>query len=186
MEARRATDRRRAGPDRRRARRARSSRLGCGRASPFGSGNRGARLVDAAHSDRRATEPACRNAGSNDRRVSSAPVAANPPAADLAPRERRSARRCHRRCGSETSDDARRVDAPPAPRTGKIRFSIKPWGEIIVDGKTRGVSPPIKELSIPEGRHRIEVRNGAFPGYESELDIKAGSTGSISYSFKAP
>jgi hypothetical protein len=78
------------------------------------------------------------------------------------------------------------ASAPPAPRTGKIQFSIKPWGEIMVDGKTRGVSPPIKELSIPEGRHRIKIRNGAFPGYESELDIKAGSTGSISYSFKAP
>ena len=71
-------------------------------------------------------------------------------------------------------------------QTGKILFSIKPWGEIIVDGKTRGVSPPIKELSIPEGRHRIEVRNGTFQGYKSELDIKAGSTGSVSYSFKAP
>jgi hypothetical protein len=78
------------------------------------------------------------------------------------------------------------LPAPPAPPTGKIQFSIKPWGEIIVDGKTRGVSPPIKELSIPEGRHRIKIRNGTFPGYESELDIKAGSTGSISYSFKAP
>jgi hypothetical protein len=78
------------------------------------------------------------------------------------------------------------VAAAPAPSTGKIRFSIKPWGEIVVDGRTRGVSPPIKELSIPEGRHRIEIRNGAFPGYDTELVIKAGSSDSISYSFKAP
>jgi len=76
--------------------------------------------------------------------------------------------------------------APPAPQTGKIRLSIKPWGEVIVDGKMRGVSPPIKELSVPEGRHRIEIRNGAFPGYRSEVDIKAGSSASVSYSFKAP
>jgi serine/threonine protein kinase len=78
------------------------------------------------------------------------------------------------------------ASAPPPPRTGKVRFSIKPWGEIMVDGKRRGVSPPIKELSIPEGRHRIEIRNGTLPSYKSELDIKAGSTGAISYSFKAP
>lgn len=76
--------------------------------------------------------------------------------------------------------------APAAPRTGKIQFSIKPWGQIIVDGKTRGVSPPIKELSIPEGRHRIEIRNSTFRGYASEVDIKSGSRVSIAHSFKSP
>jgi hypothetical protein len=76
--------------------------------------------------------------------------------------------------------------AAPAPRTGKVQFSIKPWGEILVDGRSRGVSPPIKELSIPEGRHRIEVRNSTFPGYASEIDVKAGSSVSIAHSFKAP
>ena len=73
-----------------------------------------------------------------------------------------------------------------APRTGKIQFSVKPWGHIMVDGKTRGVSPPIKELSIPEGRHRIEIRNSTFPGYSSEVNIKAGSRVSIAYSFESP
>ena len=76
--------------------------------------------------------------------------------------------------------------AAPAARTGKVQFSIKPWGEILVDGRSRGVSPPIKELSIPEGRHRIEVRNSTFPGYASEIDVKAGSSVSIAHSFKAP
>jgi len=74
----------------------------------------------------------------------------------------------------------------PVPRTGKIRLAIRPWGEVVVDGKSRGVSPPLKELSIPEGRHRIQIRNGDFAGYDSELDIKAGSKGEIAYSFKAP
>ena len=76
--------------------------------------------------------------------------------------------------------------APPTPRTGKIQFSIKPWGEIVVDGKTRGVSPPIKELSIPQGRHRIEIRNSTLPGYSSEVNIKAGSRVSIAHTFESP
>jgi len=114
-----------------------------------------------------------------------APVAANLPVTDLAPSA--SAVADVRTVTPVPSRQTASVaSAPPAPRTGKIQFSIKPWGEIIVDGKTRGVSPPIKELSIPEGRHRIEIRNGAFPGYESELDIKPGSSGSVSYSFKGP
>ena len=73
-----------------------------------------------------------------------------------------------------------------APRTGKIQFSIKPWGQIVVDGKTRGVSPPIKELSITEGHHRIEIRNSTFPGYSSEISIKAGSRVSIAHTFESP
>lgn len=76
--------------------------------------------------------------------------------------------------------------ARPAPQSGKIQLSIKPWGEILVDGKARGVSPPIKELSIPEGRHRIEIRNSTFPGYASEIDVKAGSNVSIAHTFKSP
>ena len=72
------------------------------------------------------------------------------------------------------------------PKTGKVRLSIRPWGEVLVDGKTRGVSPPLKELSIAEGRHRIQIRNGDFPGFDRELDIKPGSKDEIAWSFKAP
>jgi len=71
-------------------------------------------------------------------------------------------------------------------KTGKVRLSIKPWGEVLVDGKARGVSPPLKELSIAEGRHRIQIRNGDFPGFDRELDIKPGSKDEIAWSFKAP
>lgn len=78
-----------------------------------------------------------------------------------------------------------KTDAPAA-KAGKIQFAIKPWGEIVVDGKKRGVSPPIKELSVPEGRHRIEIRNGAFPGYAGEVDINAGRKVSIVHSFTSP
>jgi len=123
----------------------------------------------------------------------SAPVTAHPPVVDLAPQRGAAldaATVSSAPISQTTPAPATVASAPPAPvapapRTGKVRFSIKPWGEIIIDGKTRGVSPPIKELSIPEGRHRIEIRNGAFPGYEGELDIKSGSSDSISYSFKA-
>jgi serine/threonine protein kinase len=74
----------------------------------------------------------------------------------------------------------------PAPKAGKIHFAIKPWGEIVVDGKKRGVSPPIKELSVPEGHHRIEIRNGTSSRYADEVDVKAGRKVSIVHSFKSP
>jgi hypothetical protein len=76
--------------------------------------------------------------------------------------------------------------AAPAAKTGKIQFAIKPWGEIVIDGKKRGVSPPIKELSIPEGRHRIEIRNSTSRGYAREVDVTAGRSVSIAHSFTSP
>ena len=63
---------------------------------------------------------------------------------------------------------------------------IRPWGEVLIDGKKRGVSPPIKALPIPEGRHRIEIRNSTFPPYTSDVDVSAGGRVSIVHSFNSP
>jgi serine/threonine protein kinase len=73
-----------------------------------------------------------------------------------------------------------------APKTGSVQFAIRPWGEILIDGKKRGVSPPVKTLSIPEGRHRIEIRNSTLPPYASDIDVSAGGRVSIVHSFNSP
>jgi len=70
-----------------------------------------------------------------------------------------------------------------APKTGNVQFAIRPWGEIVIDGKKRGVSPPLKEIAIPEGRHRIEIRNGTLPAYASDVNVAAGGRVSIAHSF---
>jgi len=53
----------------------------------------------------------------------------------------------------------------------------------VIDGKKRGVSPPLKEIAIPEGRHRIEIRNGTLPAYASDVNVAAGGRVSIAHSF---
>lgn len=72
------------------------------------------------------------------------------------------------------------------PKTGSVQFAIQPWGEILIDGRKRGVSPPVKALSIPEGRHRIEIRNSTLPPYASDVDVSAGGRVSIVHSFNTP
>jgi hypothetical protein len=115
--------------------------------------------------------------------ASAAPVAAAPAAASAASDGLAPARRP---ANPTTVPTAPAKSGSPAPKAGKIHFTIKPWGEIVVDGKRRGVSPPIKELSVPEGRHRIEIRNGTSSRYADEVDIKAGRKVSIVHSFKSP
>jgi len=41
----------------------------------------------------------------------------------------------------------------------------------------------IKEIAIPEGRHRIEIRNGTLPAYASDVNVAAGGRVSIAHSF---
>ena len=39
---------------------------------------------------------------------------------------------------------------------------MRPWGEIFVNGASRGISPPVKRLTLPEGTYRIEDPIGPF------------------------
>ena len=75
-------------------------------------------------------------------------------------------------------------DAPAEKGEALINFAVTPWGEIYVDGKKAGVSPPLKELTISAGKHRIEIRNLNFTPYSETVDLKAESTKNIKYIFK--
>jgi hypothetical protein len=64
-----------------------------------------------------------------------------------------------------------------------VLLAIMPWGEVYVDGKNKGVSPPLKNLSLTPGPHRIEVRNADFPVYTTTIDGKAGARITVQHKF---
>jgi PEGA domain len=63
------------------------------------------------------------------------------------------------------------------------RLTIQPWGEVYVNGVNRGVSPPVKYLSLPPGDYAIEIKNGDYPSYRRKLKLKAGEVARINHSF---
>jgi len=64
------------------------------------------------------------------------------------------------------------------------RLHIQPWGTVYVDGIDRGVSPPIKRLQLPPGRHTVRVTNPNFQ--ERVLDVDtANGDGRIVVDFSA-
>lgn len=63
-----------------------------------------------------------------------------------------------------------------------VRLAIKPWGTVWVDGVSRGVSPPLKKLSLTDGKHQIRIVNPNFPDYISEIEINK-NVRSINHSF---
>lgn len=69
--------------------------------------------------------------------------------------------------------------APPVVvplEPGTLSLAIAPWGQVVVDGNDVGVSPPLSHLGLAPGMHSIEVRNGGFPAFVTQVQIEAGKT----------
>lgn len=64
-----------------------------------------------------------------------------------------------------------------------VFLKIKPWGEVYVDGKMVGVSPPLTKLQVAPGEHVIEVRNTTFPVNTRVVNIKAGMKITVKHKF---
>lgn len=65
-----------------------------------------------------------------------------------------------------------------------VSLAVLPWGEIYLDGKLQGVSPPLLELQVVAGTHKMEIRNSSFPVYKEVIKAKPGEKIKIKHSFK--
>lgn len=81
-----------------------------------------------------------------------------------------------RRSRSETAAAAPTGD-------GFVALAVSPWGEVVVNGATRGVSPPLTRLQLPPGVHAVEIRNGAAPPLKARVEVKPGQTVALQHRF---
>ena len=65
-----------------------------------------------------------------------------------------------------------------------VILAILPWGEVYVDGRKRGVAPPLRSLQLTPGRHEIEIRNTTFPRHVEKIDATPGAAVTIKHRFK--
>jgi len=77
------------------------------------------------------------------------------------------------------------VAAKPAPAlaTGVVRIAVSPWGNVEVDGASAGTTPPLNELTLPEGQHKITLRNEDFPAFNATVNVVAGQPVSVKHKF---
>jgi hypothetical protein len=68
-------------------------------------------------------------------------------------------------------------------RDGSVSLAIAPWGEVYVDGASRGVSPPLTHLSLPPGAHTIEIRNNTSPPFSVRVELKSGESIALQHRF---
>ncbi|MGL4575762.1 MAG: serine/threonine protein kinase, partial [Burkholderiaceae bacterium] len=73
--------------------------------------------------------------------------------------------------------------APAAAATGQVALAISPWGEVLVNGVSKGTSPPLTTLTLPVGKHSIEVRNGDLPPYTVSVEVDADNPVRVRHKF---
>lgn len=86
----------------------------------------------------------------------------------------------HKTSGTALAKAAPVVPAPEA----KLIFAIAPWGEIYVDGRRVGVAPPLRELNVPAGRRKVEIRNADLAPHIVMLDLQEHSAVRIKHQFR--
>jgi len=84
--------------------------------------------------------------------------------------------------GDPAKTEAMKVASTIPPAT--LVFAVTPWGEIFVNGKSRGVVPPMKTLKLDPGKYKIEIRNTTFPAYSESLDLKARDEVTVRHRFQ--
>jgi hypothetical protein len=111
-------------------------------------------------------------------RSTDASAAIEPPADAKAPRSSGALRR------EAVRKDAQR-QAADAVQSGNAAATllIVPWGEIYVDGKPRGVSPPLRVLELSPGDHKLEIRNGVLPPHTERVSVRSGEKLTIRHRF---
>jgi hypothetical protein len=97
--------------------------------------------------------------------------------------------------GNATATEATEATATPAAPVGKnggavvngttYKLLIKPWGTVYVDGVDRGVSPPVKRLTLAPGQHTIRIVNPNFAEHTMTVDAGARETMVIEHEFTA-
>jgi serine/threonine-protein kinase len=79
-------------------------------------------------------------------------------------------------------------DAKPDGKTalvlGTINLQIGPWGEVLVNGKVIGVSPPLKQHKLPPGKYKIEVRNSTLAPHVANVEVKAREEVVVRHTFR--
>jgi hypothetical protein len=69
--------------------------------------------------------------------------------------------------------------------TAQVIVAVSPRGEIYINGKHYGTTPPITTFHLEPGMHRIEVRSGSRKPYLTYMAVQAGDKRRIRHDFNA-
>ena len=68
-------------------------------------------------------------------------------------------------------------------KSGTLFLAVKPWGEVYVDGRKIGITPPLKSFDVPAGRHIVTVTNSSLPIHQREVTVEPGTKVTVVHDF---
>lgn len=77
-----------------------------------------------------------------------------------------------------------RTAASAVTTQGVVELAVAPWGDVYVNGAARGTTPPLQQLTLPAGRHTIELRNGNRQPFVAQVDVAPDRPQQISHRFQ--
>ncbi|WP_342118799.1 serine/threonine-protein kinase [Pseudoduganella sp. OTU4001] len=83
----------------------------------------------------------------------------------------------------EASPQAAVAPEPAAPTSGSVTIAVQPWATIYVDGVQKGITPPLKKLTLPLGDHEVRLENPNFPAYVQKVTVDAKRTVTVKHDF---
>ncbi len=87
----------------------------------------------------------------------------------------------------DTRERPAQRDAAPKPAaaaaTGVVQLAVTPWGQIEIDGKGAGVTPPLSQLTLSVGEHVITVRNEDFTPHTVTVRVSADKPVTVRHRF---
>jgi len=87
------------------------------------------------------------------------------------------------RVTSETGKTTAKV-AKAAPALIKVAINVRPWGEIVIDGESRGITPPLKTVMLRPGKYAVTIINSARPPYSTTLMVTPDKPAIITHAFR--
>jgi hypothetical protein len=72
-----------------------------------------------------------------------------------------------------------------AAGTATLILAVVPHGEIYIDGRHYGSTPPTTTLDLEPGMHRIEIRGGSRGPYVTYMTVQPGDVRRIRHDFAA-
>ena len=122
--------------------------------------------------------PELSKAGRNEKRTGEARTREARDTKDKKSKEAKAAK-----TSKESTPGSGDTDTAAALGVGYLKVAITPWGQIEIDGKPMGTSPPLSDFKLTEGKHQVTIRNADFPAFSATITISPNQTLTIRHKF---
>jgi hypothetical protein len=89
----------------------------------------------------------------------------------------------HTKIKSALNENSPKITTQEHTATAIAKIAVSPWGDVYLDGKMQGVSPPLNVLHITPGTHEIEIHNSTLPPYKVIIKVEANKPIIIRHKF---